>query len=881
MPLDTCVQNVGEYYSSHYLDSTFARDMQQLQSSWREQGSRSAPRRLQSLSDGYFRAKSVAVEEELPAHRWHDSEEISSWHEALLDALGYTDRQRADIPVDANTLYVPVLSQVTRYNKPWLAIAETPFTLPDSSLKDGRPSEDPLELEPLFDQLQNPANKLCPGDWSRAIGKIFTEEEAPRWLMLLAGSRLLLFDRDTFAQARYLAFDLDDAYGRRERASFDCMAAFLSAETLCPGSDSVELFHEKVEAQSHKFAHGVSDKLQFAVREAIETLANEWVDARRRQKLSYTSVARAGVLPEDDAQVTAERLRHEALIFVYRLLFCFYAEAHGAEVNILPVNDDAYRLGYSLEALRDLEQIPLTPETEEGAYFDRHVRQLFWLVYSGFHPEAVVELQESLSFEAPEKATERAFTLRPLTATLFDPSSTPLFNLAAFSNRAWQKVIRNLSLSKDERSNTVGRVNYAELGINQLGSVYEGLLSYKGMFADRDLIQVKPAGEEVADKKTPTWFVPAERLDEFQRDEVERLSNGQPRIYTRGSFILHLNGIDREQSASYYTPEVLTQCLVREALRESLKDLRPQDADRILHLKICEPAMGSGAFLYEAARQLADKYLELKQQQVGRTIEPGDYPDERRRAMHWITTRNIYGVDLNETAVELAGLSLWLGSIHRLIIRETESGNSAVYQPGATPWFGLRLRAGNSLMGARRAVWTVAQLKEGLHAKDTGAAPRLLKPGEARNEDEIYHFLVFDPDMVPASADRLMKEHWPQHCALAKKWIKSQVKPKWSDVEVRDALDICEHVDRYWADFTVKRRSALEATACTTSVWPTPSSDDEARQASPSLKEQEGRKAELESSSGAFQRLKLLMDTWCALWLWPLDECTELPTREA
>jgi hypothetical protein len=79
----------------------------------------------------------------------------------------------------------------------------------------------------------------------------------------------------------------------------------------------------------------------------------------------------------------------------------------------------------------------------------------------------------------------------------------------------------------------------------------------------------------------------------------------------------------------------------------------------------------------------------------------------------------------------------------------------------------------------------------------------------------------------------------------------------------------------------VKRRSALEATACTTSVWPTPSSDDEARQASPSLKEQEGRKAELESSSGAFQRLKLLMDTWCALWLWPLDECTELPTREA
>jgi hypothetical protein len=121
--------------------------------------------------------------------------------------------------------------------------------------------------------------------------------------------------------------------------------------------------------------------------------------------------------PQDDAaQVTAEQLRHEALIFVYRLLFCLYAEAHGGEGNILPVNDDAYRLGYSLEALRDLEQVPLTPETEDGAYLDRHLRQLFRLVHSGFHPEAGADRQEMLSLEVPEAATECAFTLRPLTA---------------------------------------------------------------------------------------------------------------------------------------------------------------------------------------------------------------------------------------------------------------------------------------------------------------------------------------------------------------------------------------------------------------------------------------------------------------------------------
>ena len=61
-------------------------------------------------------------------------------------------------------------------------------------------------------------------------------------------------------------------------------------------------------------------------------------------------------------------------------------------------------------------------------------------------------------------------------------------------------------------------------------------------------------------------------------------------------------GREREKSASYYTPEVLTQCLVKYALRELLKDV--ENADDILKLTVCEPAMGSAAFLNEAINQL-------------------------------------------------------------------------------------------------------------------------------------------------------------------------------------------------------------------------------------------------------------------------------------
>ena len=100
------------------------------------------------------------------------------------------------------------------------------------------------------------------------IGRVFTEEESPRWMLFLAGTQILLLDRNIYAQGRYLAFDLDDAFGRKEKATFDHLAAFLAFETLCPGGESDEILHDRLEEQSHRFAHGVTEALQFAVREA-------------------------------------------------------------------------------------------------------------------------------------------------------------------------------------------------------------------------------------------------------------------------------------------------------------------------------------------------------------------------------------------------------------------------------------------------------------------------------------------------------------------------------------------------------------------------------------------------------------------------------------
>jgi hypothetical protein len=958
MALDTSIQNVGDYYAAHYLDSQFLKDVEPVLKAWRPLGSASPARRMASLSDAYFRAKSHALDYDHPQLRLKsDDPDLAGWHGQLLQALGYTlNRQSLTLP--SEKMQLPVMLRLNRHGHPWLVVAESPFCLPDASLPADWLPEDPLDqiVDPSSDTPE-PGNDLKSfiGPWSEALPQIFRQEDAPRWLMLLSGSQIQLFDRHTWAQGRYLRFDLDDAFGRRESGAFEAMALLLGATTLAPDAESEEPLHERLLGQSHRFTHGVSKALQGQVRLAITAIANAWVEDRRNRKLSYLKLADdEPALPngttEGTREIDAETLRHESLVFVYRLLFCLYAEAHGSDLGALPINDDIYRLGYSMEALRDLADMSEGGfSSENGAYYHQHLSKLFGLIHAGFSESSGAPATESSSaavspaptfahqddlFGSVQQAlqlgsrreqldTGRAkhFTIQPLTATLFDPSSTPLLDRARLPNRVLQQVIRWLSMGVDEKTGTIGRIDYGNLGVVQLGAVYEGLLSWKGFFATEDLIQVcstkkQKAGtgdeDEAAESEDeeedeapppprrgaqasvfddaipadlPTWFVPEAQKDQFKPGEIiVEKRTGKPRVYKRGEFILHLNGIDRAETASYYTPEVLTEALVREVLAERLKDITPERADEILKLTLCEPAMGSAAFINEATRQLAHAYLKLKQTQTGQTIAPDRYEDEHRRVKHWIATRNVYGVDLNHTAVELGALSLWLGSMHRLRVREgnrDNGGSPDIYKVGAVPWFGLRLRAGNSLIGARRAVWKMKQLTDGDFFGKDAAIPRLLAPGEARGADEVYHFLVWDEDMAPAARDKLMKQHWKAECESIAEWQKKQVKKKWTAPEAKLALALSQRIDDLWAAYATARHATLEKTACTASVWPTPSESATALKPGPTLAEQEAVKATLEAESGPFQRLRLVMDAWCSLWFWPLDWANELPSRDA
>ena len=926
MALDNAIKNVGDYYAAHYLadKNGFAKGIREQAKAWKDEGSQSAPRRLAALGDSYFKAKTAALDFSEPELRSRAGvKELDAWHPALLDALGYRPEPFAlELPTEKKQL--PALLRLNRHNRPWLVILQAPFCL------SGGDSEE----EPLEQPVQAPSRLVeelptLQESWEKAIALLFKQEDAPRWAMLLAGARVYLFDAQTYAQGRYLWIDLEEAYGRRQAETFQAICALLSIEALSPEGESDEVLHERLREGSLKSTHGVSEKLQGAVRDAIQAIANGWVEARRQSNLGYRQLSeREAPLPDGSREINAEQLRHDALIYVYRLLFCFYAEARGGELGILPINDDVYRLGYSLEALRDLVDAnePGTT-TEQGTYIAEHLERLFQLIYEGFDPAREGLAQEDDESDSPqfgrlpsqaslfgspggeqlalEEAQPRQadgrrdgytpgklFSIEPLTATLFDPAATPLLSRVKLPNRVLHGVIRCLSLGTTQQSKRIGRINYAELGIVQLGSVYEGLLSYKGFFATEDLIQVhqqikqgktiKPMFDNAVDPKVATWFVPSHREDDFKHGEVVlEHRTKKTRYYKTGSFILHLNGVDRVNSASYYTPEVLTRTLVEEALKERLKEFTPEQADEVLSLKVCEPAMGSAAFLVEAIDQLAHRYLDLKTKQLGQSIDPSDYEDELRRVRHYIAVHNVYGVDLNPVAVELGALSLWLATIHRLQEVAGSEDSQPLHRPAATPWFGLRLRAGNSLIGARRSVWSKGQLGAGKHYGKNAQVPRQLKPGEARQPGEIYHFLVWDEDMAPTATDKLMKQHWPEECEQIKQWRNHQVKEKFSPEELARLEALSERIDALWADYAAERHQALAHSACTASVWPTPQNDVEALRPGPRLRHQERLKAKLEAESGAFQRLRLLMDSWCSFYFWPLEKADALPNREA
>jgi len=556
------------------------------------------------------------------------------------------------------------------------------------------------------------------------------------------------------------------------------------------------------------------------------------------------------------------------------------------------VTSTTYAKGYSLDNLIGIaERAHLTPTSGDGLFFDESLRKLFGLIANGCGLE---KDQVQLS----NADLKQAFALAPLDSRLFDEDSTPLLNKVRFPNRVWQQVIYKMSFGKSSKNGRIGRISYQLLSINQLGAVYEALLSYRGFFAKEDLYEVAPAakkdtsksgdGDEDNDEDENEdrtgqgaetdvleggWFVPKSRLSDYKREEIVTFKDDDKhmrnRVYPKDSFIFRPAGRDRIKSASYYTPQSLTQCVVKYALKELLQD---KSADEILNITVLEPAMGSAAFLNEAVNQLASAYLDRKQRELGRRVPHDDEARELQRVRMRIADGNVFGVDLNPVAVELAEISLWLNAIYGE--KPDDQGNP---RPAHVPWFGYQLFTGNSLVGARRDVYSVDQVRR---KGWFDAPPRRLDPRNPdRKPNEIYHFLLPDPGMANWS-DKVAKELYPTEFKCATAWRNDLCKPL-EDTEVKALLRMSELIDDLWEEHTQWLSRDRAATKTTMPVWPDNQEAIPAERSRHDCEEilRNGMLSRDSDEATPFRRLQLIMDLWCSLWFWPIGKASELPER--
>ncbi len=431
---------------------------------------------------------------------------------------------------------------------------------------------------------------------------------------------------------------------------------------------------DQYKEQSDKATEIIEDHLSAHVEEIARQLCQGLVESCREAGEDVTA-------PE-----TRKEIYKNALFLVYRLLFVLYAEARG----LLPLDNDAYRevcLEELLVRIRENHRLGLRYADAYAIW--GHLQALFALIDQG-KPMAGVPAYNG---------------------GLFDPGRRPFLTRHRIRNDYLQSaLIRLCTIPARGKSYDQDRepqpIDYRDLSVRHLGSLYEGLLEY-------NLFVVEDEPRVVRTNQKRTQYLAYSAAGKVRAGET---------VLQIGDVYFSETAGERKATGSYYTPEDVVDYIVRNTVGEKLAELKaefyaqqrierqladladtPPDVpahrqiqeaiddqflgfvrDKVLHLKILDPAMGSGHFLVNATHAVANFIVDVLNE------TPWENPEIDTDVATWkrrVAERCIFGVDLNELAVELAKLCLWMTT--------TAKGKPLTF-------LDHHLRWGNSLVGA----WT-------------------------------------------------------------------------------------------------------------------------------------------------------------------------------
>ena len=450
-----------------------------------------------------------------------------------------------------------------------------------------------------------------------------------KWGILTNGQKWRLYNKETsYRLSIFFEINLFDVIQNNDIDSFRYFYNFFRKEAFIRGTNNTS-FLERVVAESIAYSKKIGDSLKNSIYSAVLNLSSGFFDYKNNQ------------LDKNDP-IHLKIVYDNSLILLYRLLFILYAESRG----LLPLKNETYQRVLSFQTIKnDIASLIDSSDkgkllTNIGTNYWYRLQNLFEVINEGNEP----------------------YNIPPYNGGLFSPIKNIFLKEKTIPDLSLAKAVDLISRSEDKNF-----LDYSSLGIRQFGSIYEGLLDFKLNIANSDLALVKSKNTEI--------YVDINDID--NKKVIENVP--------KGSLYLSTGNNERKNTGSYYTPQYIVEYIIENTLGPKINEIEKQSKsgsefkDRVLKLKILDPAMGSGHFLVEAVDYLAKKLADHPEINL---LDDGE--EEINYFKRMVVEQCIFGVDINYLAVELAKLSLWL---------HTVSDNKPL------SFLDHHLKCGNSLVG--------------------------------------------------------------------------------------------------------------------------------------------------------------------------------------
>ena len=502
------------------------------------------------------------------------------------------------------------------------------------------------------------------------LERLLRETQVPVGV-LFDGDRLRLVYAPRGESSGYGTFSLSACAEVMNRPLFSALTLLLGEHRVFGAPDGERL--TDLLKESRQYQNEVSTKLAEQVLDALWELLRGFQAA--------DELAQGRLLSElIRDQRDREHLYEGLLAVLMRLVFLLYAE----EQELMP-KSEVYAKHYSVsglfEKLRDDAALHVdTMDQRYGAW--SRLSTLFRLVFDGGqHGDLRFPPRSGRLFD-PDTWGFLEGRARGVRRVLGEPIELP-----KVSDGTIYRVLERLFVLDGER------LSYRALDVEQIGSVYEAMMGFRVESAAGRAVAVKPKSGKSAHvvvdldallktagpkrkkllsdeadcdlpAKSDKELAAAKTTGELLSALGKRLSPRTPHLLAPGSLYLQPTE-ERRRSGSHYTPRELSQPIVETTLSPLLRTIEatheaPPTSEQILSLKVCDPAMGSGAFLVEACRYLGDRVLEAWDREGKTARVAAEHGEPLVHARRLVAQRSLYGVDKNAAAVDLAKLSLWL-----------------------------------------------------------------------------------------------------------------------------------------------------------------------------------------------------------------------------